>query len=99
MGGRTFSWAYSDYSDGTYNGSATVTMSNTALQRFRALLGCESKVKYFPRVATEYLHQFSATPNLVPYLKVCARCDSTMGGRRVFWGGEVLCAVHRRAIA
>lgn len=40
-------------------------------------LQCESKIKYFPRVATEYLHQLSATPNLVPYLKVCVRRDST----------------------
>ncbi|CAM9157676.1 unnamed protein product [Laminaria digitata] len=27
------------------------------------------KVKYFPRVATEYLHHLSATPNLVSYLQ------------------------------
>eukprot|EP00903_Cladosiphon_okamuranus_P010242 g9699.t2 len=27
------------------------------------------KVKYFPRVASEYLRHFAATPNLVPFLK------------------------------
>ncbi|CAM9573160.1 unnamed protein product, partial [Hapterophycus canaliculatus] len=27
------------------------------------------KIKYFPRVATEYLERFAATPNLVPFLK------------------------------
>lgn len=32
------------------------------------------QVKYFPRLATEYLDRFAATPNLVPYLKV--RCTN-----------------------
>lgn len=28
------------------------------------------QIKYYPRLATEYLEHFAATPNLVPYLKV-----------------------------
>lgn len=33
------------------------------------------QVKYFPRLATEYLDRFGATPNLVPYLKVRDRLE------------------------
>lgn len=39
----------------------------------RLLHTIKQQVKYFPRVATEYLEHFAATPALVPFLKVRLR--------------------------
>lgn len=45
------------------------------------------QVKYFPRVATEYLKHFAATPNLVPFLKVRWNLDFQVGGLP-FWASS-----------
>lgn len=56
------------------------------------------QVKYFPRVATEYLKHFAATPNLVPFLKVAGTSNyinQSVQSSLSFWASYHLSIIVR----